>query len=376
MGKRELVLISIFVVLGIAVYRMTAPPPPAGSEGVSISGIVRNIRRGVQGSRESATADTHQTVPVTAEIRELRVNIARMSDITIAGEDRADLAAEMHATARGFDQAEARAVANATTLKVEQVLDALVVSLDTSAARALPRNTRVAQMAIVLKVPRRLTLRMEPHTGRLILSQLAGGEIMGSRGETRAIGLAGRLALTHTGGVLEIDDVPSLKLNARNSRGTVTRVNGPMALDANGATLTIGDIVGPLEIEGRNSDVKMDGIKGLKPPLRINTTGGEVRIEGLRTEARLDGRNSTIDITLAAPAPVTIYNQGAIRVTAPPGGYALDAAATEGGITIHDGEVKPSEGNDSRATGPVRGGGPTLTLRATRGMITVRKPAK
>ena len=35
---------------------------------------------------------------------------------------------------------------------------------------------------------------------------------------------------------------------------------------------------------------------------------------------------------------------------------------------------KPTEGNDPRATGPVRGGGPTLTLRATRGSITVRKP--
>ena len=50
-------------------------------------------------------------------------------------------------------------------------------------------------------------------------------------------------------------------------------------------------------------------------------------------------------------------------MTAPPGGYTLDAVATEGRITIEDGDVKPSEGNDPRATGPVRGGGPTLTLR-------------
>jgi hypothetical protein len=71
---------------------------------------------------------------------------------------------------------------------------------------------------------------------------------------------------------------------------------------------------------------------------------------------------------------VTIYNLGEIRVTAPPGGYALDAGTTEGRITIEDGDVKPTEGSDPRAVGPVRGGGPTLTLRATRGAITVRKP--
>jgi hypothetical protein len=111
--------------------------------------------------------------------------------------------------------------------------------------------------------------------------------------------------------------------------------------------------------------------------LRVNSTGGEIRIDGLRTEARLDGRNTDIDVSLAAPALVTIYSLGEIRVTAPPGGYTLDAVATEGRLNLDDGdgEVKPSEGTDPRASGPVRGGGPTLTLRSTRGSITVRKPA-
>ena len=83
MGKRELVLIAVFVVLGIGVYQLTAPPPPAGSEGISFSGIFRNMKREIQGSRESATADSQQTVPVDAALRELRVNVARNSDITL-----------------------------------------------------------------------------------------------------------------------------------------------------------------------------------------------------------------------------------------------------------------------------------------------------
>ena len=106
MGKRELVLISVFVVLGICVYQVTAPPPPPGSEGISLSGIFRNMKRGVQGARESATADSQQTAPVDAAVKELRVNISRSSDVTVTGEDRSDVAAELHATARGYDQAE------------------------------------------------------------------------------------------------------------------------------------------------------------------------------------------------------------------------------------------------------------------------------
>ena len=153
------------------------------------------------------------------------------------------------------------------------------------------------------------------------------------------------------------------------------KVSGPLAVDSIGGDLTMTEIVGPLEIEARNTDLKIDDIDGLKAPLRINSTGGEIIVRGLRTEARLDGRNNVIEVTLAAPAPVTIYNLGEIRVTAPPGGYVLDAVATEGHVTMDDGDLKASEGSDPHITGAIRGGGPTLTLRTTRGGITVRKPA-
>ena len=93
-------------------------------------------------------------------------------------------------------------------------------------------------------------------------------------------------------------------------------------MDSIGGDLALTEIIGPLEIEGRNTDLKIDDIKDLKAPLRINSTGGDIVVRGLRSEARLDGRNSIIEVTLAAPAPVTIYNLGDIRVTAPPGGYA------------------------------------------------------
>jgi hypothetical protein len=375
MGKRELVLIAVFVLLGFGVYQLTAPPPLPGSEGVSVSGIFRNMKRTIQGARESAASDSTLTVPVDAAVKELRVNIVRPGDLTVAGEERADIAAELHTTARGYDQAEAKAAADATKLKIERVGDAMVVTLDSAAARTMPRINNVPQMVILLKVPRRMAMRMELHAGRLIVSHLASGEIIGSRGETRITDIPGRLVLTHSNGSLELEALGSLKLNARNSRGTVKKVAGALALDSIGGDLAMNEITGPLEIEGRNTDLKIDDIKDLKAPLRINSTGGEIIVRGLRIEARLDGRNSIIEVALDAPAPVTIYNLGEIRATAPPGGYTIDAVATEGHITMDDADLKPSDGPDPHITGPVRGGGPTLTLRTTRGSITVRKPA-
>jgi Putative adhesin len=375
MGKRELVLIVVFVVLGVCVYQFTAPAPPPGSEDVSIGGIVNKLRRNIRGARETAPADWSQTTPVDPAIRELRINISRPNDLTVTGEERADIAIEVHAIGRGYDEAEAKATAATARLRVERAGDALVVGFDQGPQRGLPRNARLEQLTIVLKVPQRLALRVEPHFGRFTAANVASAEIMGSRGETRIRNTAGHLALSHTGGKLEIDGAGSLKLTGRNSAGSIARVNGTATLDLNGGELHVEAIVGPFDVEARNAELTIDAGKTAKPPFRFNGTGGQLRVSNLRTEARIDGRNEEIEVQLAAAAPVTIYSTGEdIVLVAPPAGYTLDAVATEGRLDIGDGTLKPAEDGESRVSGAVRGGGPTISLRATRGDITVRKP--
>ncbi len=374
MGKRELVLISVFLVLGICVYQFTAPAPAPGTE-VSFGGIVNKLRRNIQGARQTAPADWTQATPVDAGIRELRINIGRPNDLTITGEDRQDIAAELHAVGRGYDEAEAKAVAAAGRLHVERIGDGIVISIEQGTDRATPRNARLEQLRIVLKVPRRLALRLEPHSGELVASNIASADIMGSRGETRVSNVDGLLRLSHSGGRLEIESARSLKLTARNSRGSIKHISGIVSLDATGAELEISDIVGPLDVEMRNdTELTLDAGKALKPPLRVNANGGRLRLAGLHTEARIDGRKTDLEVVMDAAAPVTIYNTGDdINVTAPPAGYTLDAVATEGRLDIADGSLKPQDG-DARVNGAVRGGGPTISLRATRGDITLRKP--
>ena len=65
MGKRELVLISLFVVIGIVVYQFTAPPPPPGSEGVTFGGIVGKLKREIQatGHRKAARSRRRPSTP-------------------------------------------------------------------------------------------------------------------------------------------------------------------------------------------------------------------------------------------------------------------------------------------------------------------------
>ena len=95
---------------------------------------------------------------------------------------------------------------------------------------------------------------------------------------------------------------------------------------------------------------------------------------GLRSEARIDGRDTRIDVTIEQPAAVAIYNEQEepMEVTLPAGGFQLDALAIDGSLTVPPGlpEVKTTE-NEQRATGAVGGGGPTVTLRSSRGNITI-----
>jgi len=55
MGKRELLLIVAFAVVGLIVYQVTAPAPPAGSRSVTVGGVIEKLRRAARGNRSSST---------------------------------------------------------------------------------------------------------------------------------------------------------------------------------------------------------------------------------------------------------------------------------------------------------------------------------
>lgn len=376
MGKRELVLIALFLVAGVVVYQVTAPPSPAGSD-VSIGGIFNRLKRGMRGARESASAQSGQTVAVPASAAVLRISLPRPCDLTITGTDGSDIVLALKRTARGFSVDEAKAAAEAIAIKIEPVDDAMVVTGLWDTNRRSAGDAFITDASVTLQIPRRLAVVIQPHIGLLNVTGVAKLEAIASRGETHVVGTAGDVVMTHNSGTLEITGGTGLKLSSRGSRGGISGISGVARIEGNGSKLKISEMSGLLDVDVRNSDIAIEKSPSLKPGVRFNGQGGELRIDGLRTEARIDGRNTYMTVALDAPAPVTIYNLGAITVIAPPGGYTIDAAATEGKITTDDSSITatPSDGPDARVSAKIRGGGPTLTLRATRGRIEVRKNA-
>ena len=306
----------------------------------------------------------------------LRISLAYGNDLTIVGSDRNDISIESKITGRGYDQAEAKAVADTAKLKIERSSDA--ISMTSAANPAGRRNgprAFISQASYTIIIPKRLAVRLEPHSGQLTIRDIAAAEIMGSRGPTTLSNIEGPITLTQTGSRLEIDGAGSLKLTSRNTNGLIKHVSGTVTMDVTGAETRVEDLVGPLDIEARNAELTINAAKLSKAPFRFNATGGRLRIENLKTESRIDGRNTDMEVGLTGAAPITIYSTGeTIIVTPPAGGYALDAVATDGSLSIEDGEFKVPTDGEQRVSGNVRGGGPTLTLRANRGDIRIRRP--
>jgi hypothetical protein len=125
----------------------------------------------------------------------------------------------------------------------------------------------------------------------------------------------------------------------------------------------------------RNAEITLKAERS-RGPIRVNAVGGSVSVENVKAELRVDGRNAEVNVTMADGASsIAIYGEGGedIRLTPPPGGYQLDAVATDGRLTVPQNTVTVStSGSEQRASGAVKGGGPTITLRSRLGDIIVR----
>src|SRR5215210_3475924 len=128
MGKRELLLIVVFVVLGTVVYQVTAGPDDPTRTNWSFAGMIQKMRREVSGNRTSAKTKTTQTVAAPESLRELRI-VMKSGGITVKGEDRADIEITMNVTSTGYDQAEAERLAKATMLKLDEAGALLIATV-------------------------------------------------------------------------------------------------------------------------------------------------------------------------------------------------------------------------------------------------------
>jgi hypothetical protein len=362
MGKREALLIAAFIIAGVVVYQLTAAPREGGG-GFSLSGLIDEIRSDMRSHSATAEVTTDTTHTLPPETREL--GVSGVPQIEIVGEDRKDVAASLTVSSTGSSQTEAESLARRTTVELRSAADVTKLGID------YPVEGRQRVLRLALKVPSGLRIRLEATTGRVGVQSVPELHLFATRGtlNVRSVGL---VKGDHRGGTIEIAQADEVRLTGNGIRLRLDQV-GSLSLELTGGDVRATGAGGPIEINARNTDIDLAAPEG---SVRIGASGGEVRVTDLRHALRLDGRDTEVSIQLARPAPVTAFTSSApIELIVPSGqGFTLDAVAAEGRIEVPD-DVVTVTGDDAerRAAGTIHGGGPTISLRTTRGTITIRK---
>jgi hypothetical protein len=369
MGKRELLLIAAFVIVGAMVYQFTAPPAAPGERNFAPGQILDHVRRAMRGNRASAEVVTKSTHAVDPAVSEIGFSGLLSASLAMTGEDRPDIEAELVVHSNAYDDEEAQRTAKETTLRVDRAGARLAFSV------FYPR-AGVQRATIRLKVPARLAVQFQGGGRELTINHVAALDLGNVRGSVNVHDVAGLVTGSHRGGELEITNAGSIKLTTNGTDARLEQIHGELTMTMRGGELKCKAPTGPVDLDTQGADVTLEGLEKTAGIVRINAVGGSLRVNGLRTEGRFDLRGADVEVAVDRAAPLAIYSEGgeSIEITAPSGGYQLDAVTKNGEITVPEGTVEvTSSGEERRATGAVRGGGPTITIRSAHGNIAVKE---
>jgi hypothetical protein len=369
MGRRELLLILAFVVVGVVAYQLTAPSPKEGERGLSPSRIWDNMRREMRGNAGNASYTHRGSIPVAAEVTQLRISNAH--SVVITGEARRDVAYELTVRSRAEDDTTALELAKATAFRQDDLGNSVAFRV------TYPRGGQQTA-AIVLKVPSHLAIRVESGgpAARAQVSGVASVDLGGISGETSVTDTPGGVSGTHQRGDLTVSNVGSVNLTLTNSQATFTGVQKGLTIIARSSTeCRITGSQGPLIVDENNAEITVTGHAG---PIRVTGTSGRVTIDRPQQEVKVDTRRAEIEVTLAAAVPMTLLTTAEtlrVLLDGPPV-VTIDAIVTDGGhIQAGDFNLTP-EGSEqefrlTHSFGSDRA--PRLALRNQNADIVIRR---
>ena len=368
MGKRELLIIVAFVVVGAVAYQFTAPPPAPGQTGFSLSGLMREFRREMRGDPGSATRTHTASLPAPASLAEVRVS-GVTGRVEVQAEERADISYELRVTSNGPDDAAAAALADRTVLQLDDLGATLALSV------SYPREAR-QRTALTLRLPKRLAARLEGGGGSegIAVTGLRAVYLENVTGDVR-VRDTGAVTGSHRNGRLEVSDVASASLTLVSSRADLKGVRGSVTLNARGGECQVTGAGGPVEVEQSNSDLQ---ITQAASTVRVSGSNGSVVVDSPGGEVTIDVRRAEVEVIVAAAVRITARTTDEpLRLTlGDTAALELDAIATEDGKVSFDGVPVSAEG-DTRTSRLARtigaAGGARVALRNQRGEIVIRK---
>jgi hypothetical protein len=362
MGKRELLIIVGFVVIGTLAYQLTAPAATS-SEGFSLSKIWNELKREVHGNPSSATTTktgTHDVGPALTEVR-----FSSVSRLRVVGEDRNDLAYELKVESNGPDEKTALEYAKRVLLKTDDLGTTLTFRVE------YPSEARQTS-ELTVKVPLRLAIRVQGGAN-LEASNLSSLRLEGVGSQVKIQSIAGAVTGTHRGGELEVNGASNVRLTLQGSHATFHDITDAIALDVRNAECELTGTKATIEIEQINSRVT---IVAPASTVRVGGERGRITIEAPSAETSVDVRRAEIEVLVRKPVPLTLVTTDEelrLLLDGPPA-IAVDAVAPDGSISTPGLDLKPETVDKDVRLAHVFGEAPKIraSLRNLRGEIVIR----
>lgn len=364
MGKRELVIVLAFVLLGTVAYHFTAPPD-TGSSSFSLGNFFQSARREIRGNPGQGSYVHTKSLPAPGGLHELRL-IGTITSVEIVGDDRDTIDYEFTVNSTGPDDAGAVELAKQTELIPDDLGDVLVL-------RVKYPEPATQRASIVVHVPRRLAVRLEGSRD-IKVSHVAGVHLESTRGDVTLTDITGAITGAQQDGDFAVTTAESVKVRLTRSRSQFAGVTGGLALDLRDGDASIKESGGDLEIDETRAEITVDAHRGT---IVVRGADGRITLRQPTAETRVDVRRAEVELQIAQGIPATILTTDEplrlVLVGTP--SFDLDAAATNGDIQATEFNLTPdTPAPSARLTHSFGGRSDTrVTLRNTRGNIVIRK---
>ena len=364
MGKRELLIIIVFVAIGSVAYQIAAPPA-TGESVFSLKKIFSEARKEMRGNPGSGKFVHTASIPVPEDLREVRL-IGVSEGVKILGDSRNTIDYEFTVNSNGPDDAAALGYAKETALKRDDLGDAIVL-------RAVYPKPASQRSTIVMHVPARLVVRIEGSLGADV-RDVAAVHMEAMRSTVTLTNIAGSITGVQQDGDFIIAGARSVKLRLLRSKTKISKVTGGLTLDLRDADTEITESAGALEVDETRSDLSVSSHNGT---ITVRGNDGSITIGRPTQEIRVDVRRAEVELLVERAVAMTIITSDEplrLILTGAPA-FFLDAAASDAGIQATEFDLKPEVAEaDSKLSHQFGAmSGVRITLRNTRGEIILRK---
>lgn len=363
MGKRELLLLVVFVVLGVGVYQVTAPASEPDAPGFSLTRIFQMARAHVQGDQVRRTTERTATLAVPPGVTRLTLRAPR-GPVTVEASDRPDIEVRVQLVLGGVDEADVVRQEQAARLEMKAAGTEATFAID------LGDHGRRPRYEMHVRLPKALALRVEGGRGRIEATGIAGLELAGYRGEIRTEALTGPVTGELRDGRAEFGDGATIDLETEGVLLRADRATS-VTLKSERGTIDLVDPAGPVSIE--QDYARMD-IRGSGGPITITGDGGTITLRDVAHPLKIAASRLTVTAELARPVETTIDDEDDTVELALPrdGGLQLELAVTDGELRLPTSLESTTTENRQSLTTTVGGGGPLVKVTLERGELRLR----